>query len=293
MAMLPRMDMAGTGEPRADDPRGEASRNHHPAAIDRDPRADRGAIGHDQGADPSLPRGCPFLVALEGGWRLDNPSRDHRCAAFSPPASLSPEKQSRLCLTAAHTGCATFLASVAAREQRLGSAPADRATRWGLARTTTVIEDPGGLRGRVLGAALDRRRWPAIPAVLLVTTLFTLAISGFRAGVPATTVATASPGRPADTFAPTPRGSQSATKTGQPTDSQTPSAPPSSVPSGPPATSSPSSTPSPSFRTYRVVSGDTMSAIAGRFDTTISAIVKLNDIADPSQLHIGQVLLIP
>ena len=35
------------------------------------------------------------------------------------------------------------------------------ATRWGLARTTTVIEDPGGMRAWLLSAALDRRRWAA------------------------------------------------------------------------------------------------------------------------------------
>src|SRR3954469_8155947 len=98
-------------------------------------------------AQPS-PRlaGCPFLLSEAGGWRLDTPSRDHRCAAFSPPAPLAPEKQLRLCLTDTHVTCATYLASVAAREARLGAPPPERATRWGLARTTSVIQDPGGIR---------------------------------------------------------------------------------------------------------------------------------------------------
>jgi len=48
---------------------------------------------------PPRPAGCPFLLAEAGGWRLDAPSRDHRCAAFSPAAPLAPEKQARLCLT--------------------------------------------------------------------------------------------------------------------------------------------------------------------------------------------------
>src|SRR5436309_11045223 len=137
-------------------------------------------------------RGCPFLIAEPGGWRLDMPSRDHRCAAFSPTAPLAPEKQARLCLTSGHVTCATYLASVAAREARLGAAPTDRATRWGLARTTSVIEDPGGMGSRLLAAALDRRRWPAIPAFLLVLTLFALAVSGFR-GILSTTGVAASP----------------------------------------------------------------------------------------------------
>src|SRR4051812_19393561 len=94
---------------------------------------------------PPRAAGCPFLLAEAGGWRLDVPSREHRCAAFNPPAPLAPEKQSRLCLTDTHTTCATYLASIAARETRVGSAPPERATRWGLARTTTVVQDPGGV----------------------------------------------------------------------------------------------------------------------------------------------------
>src|SRR3954469_387186 len=88
-------------------------------------------------AQPS-PRiaGCPFLMSAAGGWRLDVPSRDHRCAAFNPAAPLAPEKQSRLCLTEGPVTWATYLAAVAAREARLGAPPPERATRWGLARTT-------------------------------------------------------------------------------------------------------------------------------------------------------------
>src|SRR4029079_1216224 len=145
---------------------------------------------------PPRPAGCPFLLAEAGGWRLDVPSRDHRCAAFSPPAPLAPEKQARLCLTEGHAACATYLASVAAREARLGAAPLDRTTRWGLARTTAVIQDPGGFRVRFLGAILDRRRRPAIPAALLLIALFALAVTGLRGLLP-TTGAAASPILPA------------------------------------------------------------------------------------------------
>jgi hypothetical protein len=220
---------------------------------------------------------------------MDMPTREHRCAAFTPPASLSPEKQARLCLTPAHTGCATYLASLTARTERLGAAPVRRATRWGLARTTSVIEDPGGIRARVLAALLDRRRWPAIPAVILVTTLFVLALSGFRAGVPISPVATASPGAPATSGA-TPRSTQRPASTPGPETAAPESAPPPTArPSKAPATSEPSA----SFRTYRVKSGDTLSAIASRFDTTVAAIVELNELPNRNSLSIGQVLLIP
>jgi len=46
-------------------------------------------------------------------------------------------------------------------------------------------------------------------------------------------------------------------------------------------------------RTYVVESGDTLSAIADRFDTTVRAIVRANDIADPDVIDVGQELTIP
>lgn len=252
------------------------------------------AAGDAPPSDLALPRGCPFLLAEPGGWRLALPTREHRCAAFTPPAPLAPEKQARLCLTPAHTGCATFLASMAAREARLGTPSLDRATRWGLARTTTVIEDPGGLRARLLGLLLDRRRWPAIPAVLLVATLFTLALSGFRAGAPANAVATPSPGLPATT--PTSTLPPTAAPTASPVPEASPSAPPTAAPSAtvaPTLKPTPKPTLAPSYRTYQVRAGDTLSAIAGRFGVSVQSIVRLNNISDPSQLSVGQVLLIP
>lgn len=45
--------------------------------------------------------------------------------------------------------------------------------------------------------------------------------------------------------------------------------------------------------TYVVRSGDTLSAIATRFDTTVKAIVEANDIADPDVIDVGQELTIP
>ena len=81
-------------------------------------------------------------------------------------------------------------------------------------------------------------------------------------------------------------------------------APPTEPPSAtePPATSpeasvapSPASSaePATSGATYRVKSGDTLSAIAARFGTTTRILVRLNGITDPSRLKIGQVLKLP
>ena len=271
--MLPGMNAAVAGAPSAEPPPGPS------------------ATTDDAATELAVPRGCPFLLSASGGWRLDLPSREHRCAAVSPPAPLAPEKQARLCLTQAHTTCATYLASLEARQDRLGSPPADRATRWGLARTTTVIVDPGGVRARFLGAVLDRGRWPAIPAVILVTTLFALALSGFRGDLPATVVATPSPSASSAPATPARTATPTAPPTIAPATTE-PTTAPTAAPTTAP-TAAPTKRPEPSFRTYRVKPGDTLSAIAARFDTTVQAIVDLNNLANANQLSVGQILLIP
>ena len=261
-----------------------------------DPALSPSATPADVAAGLSVPKGCPFLLSEAGGWRLDLPSRDHRCAAFTPASPLAPEKQARLCLTPAHSGCATYLASMAAREARLGVVPGDRATRWGLARTTTVIEDAGGIRGRLTSTLLDRRRWPAIPAVLLVATLFALALSGFRVDIPATASSTSSPD-PTPAGTPTSTRGQVATATDPPATTAPSAAPttaPTAAPTEPPVrTPKPTKKPAPAFRTYTVQRGDTLSGIAGRFGTSTQALMDLNNIGNANQLSIGQVLRIP
>jgi LysM repeat protein len=171
-----------------------------------------------------------------------------------------------------------------------------RTTRWGITRTTTVVEDAGGMRARVLALLLDRRRWPAIPAVILVTTLVVLAFSGLRGGA-VTPVATSSPTNEATTTAPSlaapttaPTASEgpSAGATGGPTPA--PTTAPSAKPSATPAASS---GPTGTFRTYKVNSGDTLSGIASDFGTTSRAIADLNGFSVDTTLHIGQILKIP
>jgi LysM repeat protein len=225
---------------------------------------------------------CPFLIAATGDWRLAAPTREHRCAAFVPLTSLSLEKQARLCLTATHTGCATYTASVAARTAAVGSGePVDRAGRWGYARTTPLIEDTGGLRGTLITMIADRRTWPAIPAVLLVATLIAVGISGIRSEGSAVALSSPSP-------------IPLASLLGEPTPEVTPEATLAATPALTPAPSpSVAATPAPSFLLYTVKSGDTLSAIAAKFNTTVSAISKLNNISDPRKLHVGQVLKIP
>ena len=46
-------------------------------------------------------------------------------------------------------------------------------------------------------------------------------------------------------------------------------------------------------RTYRVKAGDTLSAIAAKYKTTVAKLMALNNISDPRSLRVGQILKIP
>ena len=83
-----------------------------------------------------------------------------------------------------------------------------------------------------------------------------------------------------------------ATATGTPAPTATPFArvPEPTIVSGPPPTPTPTAA---SEQAYVVEPGDSLSAIAGRFGSTIDAIMERNDIADPNQIYVGQTLVIP
>jgi LysM repeat protein len=238
---------------------------------------------------------CPYLIAESGDWRLAVPTREHRCAALVPLASLTLEKQARLCLTAAHETCATYGAALAARGDRTGGAIAlERAGRWSFALTTPLIEDAGGVRSRVGGILADRRRWPVVPVVVLVAALFALSISGARNDRPVTALApptqpgTGGNAAPAMTFTAAPEITDvPPTASPAPTPTSTPAPTPS-------PTVAPTPKPTPAYRTtYRIKYGDTLSGIAATFHTTVLAIERLNGITDPTRLRVGQVIKIP
>ncbi|MBM4408542.1 MAG: LysM peptidoglycan-binding domain-containing protein [Chloroflexi bacterium] len=48
-----------------------------------------------------------------------------------------------------------------------------------------------------------------------------------------------------------------------------------------------------SNRTYKVKRGDTLSAIAHRFGTTVKVLQELNNIQDPQYIRVGQILKLP
>lgn len=65
------------------------------------------------------------------------------------------------------------------------------------------------------------------------------------------------------------------------------------VPAPGPAEEEPPPPPPPPQRTYTVRAGDTLTAIARRFGTTVGALVQVNGIENPDLIRVGQVLIIP
>lgn len=65
------------------------------------------------------------------------------------------------------------------------------------------------------------------------------------------------------------------------------------IPGAAPATDTGTSTTTGSTAIYVVQSGDTLAAIARRFGTTTAELVRLNGLADPDRLSIGQQLKVP
>lgn len=57
--------------------------------------------------------------------------------------------------------------------------------------------------------------------------------------------------------------------------------------------SSPSPSPSPDYVTYVIQPGDTLSGIAQKFGTTVSALVALNGISNPNLIYAGNTLKVP
>ncbi len=250
---------------------------------------------------------CPYL-GTGAGWRLAVPERAHRCLAVSPAPQLALEKQARLCLTAAHEGCATFRAASAAVQaaagDSLGDAPGGShpRRRWSVPRTQATVLDIG--RGSVDLRAIARQRSTAQVGLVLVALVAFAALIASRLSTGPLAAAAGPTDRPpvaASAASPTPsllgaEATPTIAATPGPTVTPTPTPMPTTAPSAT-ATAGPSSGPSPtpaaSYRTYRVRAGDTLSAIAARFHTTVKALEAANGITDPTRLQIGQVLRIP
>jgi LysM repeat protein len=233
---------------------------------------------------------CPYLVAVQGGWRSASPSRDHRCFAVDPPGALPADKQRALCLTVEHATCPAFRSARASRASMLAPgvdpaviAAAD-ATRRPIARSAPVVVEGPRLNIGGIGGG----NW-ALSQALLVG----LMVVAFAIVIVARLSTSDAPGP-----SPSPLPPASASPTPGPTPSPTPgpTVNPSgsgAFPGGSGATPSPAASQAAAFRTtYRVKSGDTLVGIASTFSTSVTSIQELNSLKT-SDLKIGQLLKIP
>jgi LysM repeat protein len=249
---------------------------------------------HSHLAASILPVLCPYLATLDGTWRSASAVHDHRCMAVAPPVPLALEKQRRLCLVDAHVRCATFGVAEATRATAGTAMPATRP----VARMTPVILDHRRFDLRVPAMRADRVSGQALLVGVLGIALTAILLSrpsgdaGAAGGVGSASpaVSAAAPSDVAGSAASPAASPTDAPATDQPiTTPGAPASPTASVAASPVASAEPST----SGATYKVKSGDTLTAIAVRFDTTVRVLVQLNGISDPSRLKVGQVIKLP
>lgn len=202
--------------------------------------------------------------------------------------ALERQQQAQLCLTASHERCERYLAHLG-RAGRGG----DRAPFGdGLVTTRLVLAPEPAWRG-IAGRARRAPRGPLVAAgvvalgVGLGGVALASAVIGGRVDLfgAADELASAPPSALASaplTPTATPRPTPTPTPTPSPSPTPTPTPEPTAVP-----------TPAPTLRTYVVVEGDTLAAIAQRFGTTVEALQAANGIEDPDKIVVGEVIVIP
>lgn len=219
---------------------------------------------------------------------VDGVDGAHRCHAVDPPASLERERQTQLCLSAAHERCERYLAHRGRGEHTGigGIAFGD-----GLRSTRMLLTPEPAWRGMTGRARRSSR------GVVVVGAVAALGIAGGAmaatgmldpAGVSAEpTLLDATTASPAPTERPTPSPVPSPEATEIPTATPVPTTAPTPLP-----TAAPTAVPTPQ-RTYTVQSGDTLAVIAQQFGVSVAAIQAANGIEDPNEIVIGDVLVIP
>lgn len=249
----------------------------------------------DRAAGPPAYAVCPYLLSADGAWRSSTAAREHRCTAVSPASPLAAEKQRRLCLTADHVSCATFVAATEARTAV--HRPVD--LRRPIARTTPLVLDQSRLAVAMPAIASTPLARQGAFIGLLGLAFAAVLIARLATGGGAETgvvipVGSGSPAPAATDSAvadnqatPTPKATIAApAATPKATAKPTPTLPPTG-PSASPTASGAAPT------TYKVKRGDTLSGIAAKVGTTVKVLVELNNIKDPSKLHVGQILKLP
>ena len=234
----------------------------------------------------AVDRVCPLLgLAGERGVTIDGVDAAHRCFAEAPPAALDRRMQAQLCLTDAHARCERYLAFAS----RTGATRPGRSPIADGFVSTRLLLAPQpawrGMAGRARGA-----RWT--PWVVVGSGVAAIGIAGAAIAGPLL----GEEGPPAAAASRTPIASPSPSPTPRitptPSPSPSPTARPTPSPTIVPETPAPTPAPTP-VQTYTVAQGDTLAAIAQRFGTSVEALQAANGIADPDEIVIGQVLVIP
>lgn len=231
---------------------------------------------------------------------MDGVDAAHRCHAETPPSPLEHRLQAQRCLTAAHERCERYLAFHARAGRRPGPAPIGD----GLVSTRLVLTPEPAWRG-IAGRARRAPRGPIVAGAVAAVALATAGVAvgaavldgriqiGAAPGGSSSPLASATPGATPSPTVAAPSASASASATAS-------TAPSPSTPSGTPAPTpiatvapTPAPTPPPVARTYTVQEGDTLAGIAEQFGTSVETLQSLNDIDDPDEIVIGQVLTLP
>lgn len=269
-----------------------------------------GTPGSDPAVDVLTQTGtlCPYLRMADGSFRALGASRDHRCWAVEPPASIPAATQAELCLVVAHAGCQRY---VAAQDKRTAGLATDHIPDRLVRRPRFVIPvdpvpvvvdaKPSGRDGGAVPSVREdalRRRLPLIAAgvgIALVAVIGLAALFGGSGNQPGPTeplAAVVSTGDPAAgaTVAPvvTPGPTQAATPAPTPAATGPAASDPAVAPQG-----EPTATPRPSYpveiaRRYTVKEGDTYRTLARRFGVKPRDLRALN-----GPLVVGARILIP
>lgn len=261
-------------------PVGTDAPSQPPTARDRLRPPTRAAAPPIVSAPDTVAGTCPYLASVGGSWRSAVPSRDHRCSAVAPAAAQSTDKQRRHCLSADHVDCPAFRAARTARTSSLAAGAdvaliefADRRRRP-IGRTSPVILEPAGLVDQAMRLQLDRAPGQVALVALMVVAFAVVAIARLSAASPT----------PAASSVPSLVAAASSEPSRAPAPTASSVAPSSSA-------VAPSSVP-PTRTTYTVKKGDTLNAIAKRYNTT-AAIIRAANGMKTNSLKIGQVLKIP
>lgn len=214
---------------------------------------------------------CPHLASVDGPWHGTAPSRAHRCRLLII-GRPTLDRQREHCLASTYAACPTWL------EAHGAAGPRARPGAY-VPMAPVVLEGPG--LGLPTEAAARRLAAPATVVVVGVALgALVLARGPLTPGTSPGGADAPSPTAPATIEPPSPAPS------GEPTLAPTAA-----------ATARPSPTPAPTEtsrpKTYTVRSGDTLTAIAAKFGTTVAEISALNSIKNPSLIRVGQVLKIP